>query len=164
MDAELNRQLNDFARTVIMPELKLIQQYCDRQGDAVWLTTGRPLENSELGQLVVELPRPSRPRWSVAALKLQRKELDGFMAQFNRDQDTFYLLVEVEFGKEGLLQMVPSVFWATRNDARFRYFTAAVEGDNEQPMTMPIHLLSYFIDAIEAFEAEVSTSPGIESA
>jgi hypothetical protein len=158
VDAELNRQLNDFARTVMMPVLELVQQYCDRQGAAVWLTTGRPLGNSELGQLLAELPPSVKPRWSVAALKVQRKELDDFKARFNRDTDTFYLLVEVESCEDDSIRMVPSVFWATRHDAKFQYF-AAVEGGDDPPMTTQVHLLNYFIGSIEAFEAEVLASP-----
>jgi hypothetical protein len=161
VDAELNRQLNDFAHSVILPVLELVEQYCDRQGDSVRLAIGHPTGDVVLDHLLTELPRSTTTRWLVATLTLHSKARPGFMAQFsdpNGEKDKFYLTAEVEVCADGVIRAVPSVFCSNRGSARFRRLTRAVEGGNDEPITTQAHLLRYFVDCLETFEMVLSAS------
>jgi hypothetical protein len=160
VDAELNRQLNDFCHGVIMPILELIERCCERQGDSVRLVIGHPTGDVVLDQLLTELPRPMTTRWLVATLKVQSKSRPGFMAQFSHPdggKDTFYLAVEVEVYANDSIRAVPSFFCSNRG-SQFLYFIRTVEEENEQPITTQVHLLKHFLGHMEGFAEKLSAS------
>ncbi len=171
MDTQQNQQIEDVARRVILPGLKLIQWHCDRQGDSIRLAVGQPTGDAVLDQLLMEcfagesspantsaeLPRLTKPRWLIASLRLQPEELPGSRTFFYPLKNRFYLVVEVEIDADESVRVVPSVFCYYQKRVGFRRFT-----DESATIFQPVHLLDFFLSYIEALEAKQSaTQSGI---
>jgi hypothetical protein len=87
----MHDQLDNVARRVMLPGLKLIPWYCDHRGDSIRLAVGQSTGDAVLNQLLMEcfvgesspantsaeLPRPTEPRWLIASLRLQPEVLPG---------------------------------------------------------------------------------------
>jgi hypothetical protein len=153
VNAQLNRQLDDFARKVILPGLKLIEQYCNGQGDKVRLAIGRPTGDPVLDQLLTELPRPTELRWLVASLRIRRMVLLEDKTFFDKAKNRFYLAVEVEADADESIRGVPSVFCDYQRRVGFRRST-----DVTAMILRPVDLLDYFFSYSEAFEEERSAT------
>jgi hypothetical protein len=153
VDDQQNRQLDDVARRVILPGLKLIQWHCDRQGDSIRLAVGQPTGDAVLDQLLAELPRPTEPRWLIASLRLQPKALPRSRNFFYPAKDRFYLVVEIEIDADESIRVVPSVFCEYQKRMGFRRFT-----DEAATILQPVHLLDFFLSYIEALEAKQSAT------
>jgi hypothetical protein len=159
VNAQLNRQLDDVARKVILPGLKLIRWHCARKGDSVRLAVGQPTGDVLLDQLLTEMTRSTEPRWLIASLRLQPKALLSSRNFFSPEKDRFYLAVEVEAVADESIRVVPSVFCDYKRGAGFRRFT------NEAAIILqPVHLLDYFFSYSEAFkEKQSATQSGMNA-
>jgi hypothetical protein len=157
VDAQQNRQLNDFAQDVVLFGLELLQQYFERKGDPVQLVIGQPTGNVVLDQLLAELPRSTQPRWVIASLQMQCSTQSnlGSRTFFDRDKYKLYLVVEVEADTDGSFRAVPTVFCTYRTRSRFQRFT---EDDNHEAVAIrqPVPLLKHLLSCIEAFEAKIA--------
>jgi hypothetical protein len=164
VNPHIKEQLNDFAQQVILPGLELVQQYCDRQGHRAWVVPSRPTGDEILDQLLEERIHAADTQRSIAALRVECKEISGSASPLKRSR--FYLAIEGLRQEDGAVVGLPSVFYDPGDGLGLQCFSDGAEAlkAGAMPILKPVHLMNTFINRFEAFRVPPPVASAIPQA